>query len=68
MPSASNALIAVSKIEQTSIASYGKSSGTIQWTVVDHLLGLSTDEPYSDDYLADQIVPAILKVFTEIQA
>ena len=40
----------------------------IQWTVVDHLLGLSTDEPYSDDYLADQIVPAILKAFKEIQA
>ena len=39
----------------------------IQWTVVDHLLGLSTDEPYSDDYLADQIVPAILKAFKEIQ-
>ena len=38
----------------------------IQWTVVDHLLGLSTDEPYSDDYLADQIVPAILKAFKEI--
>lgn len=35
---------------------------------MDHLLGLSTDEPYSDDYLADQIVPAILKVFKEIQA
>ena len=39
----------------------------IQWTVVDHLLGLSTDEPYSDDYLADQIVPAILKAFKEIR-
>lgn len=39
----------------------------IQWTVVDHLLGLSSDEPYSDDYLADQIVPAILKAFKEIQ-
>ena len=35
---------------------------------MDYLLGLSTDEPYSDDYLADQIAPAILKVFKEIQA
>lgn len=32
----------------------------IQWTIIDHVLGLSLDEPFDDDYLADELVPAIL--------
>lgn len=39
----------------------------IQWTVVDHLLGLSEADPYSDDQLADRIVPALLSALREIE-
>lgn len=31
-----------------------------QWAIVDHLLGLGSEEPFDDAYLTERLLPAIL--------